>query len=142
MHTIMTANTVEDSVLLQKTRELCETLAGQPEFESIRSRVDLFMINDQAKEQYQLVSAKGEHLQHKQAQGAELSPEEIADFEQQRDALFRDPVARGFLDAQQEMHRIQETIAAYVGKTFELGRVPAVEDFDSGSCGPTCGCGH
>jgi len=40
------------------------------------------------------------------------------------------------------MHKIQESVMQYVGKTFELGRVPSVEDFSSGDCGPTCGCGH
>ena len=39
-------------------------------------------------------------------------------------------------------HKIQESVMSYVTKTFELGRVPAAEDFDSGSCGTGCGCAH
>lgn len=98
------------------------------------------MTNDEAKTQYQLLSEKGEFLQHKQQQGLTLSNEEIADFEQSREALFNNPVARGFLDAQQEMHKMQESLGQYVAKTFELGRVPSPDDLQSGSCGSGCGC--
>jgi len=34
------------------------------------------------------------------------------------------PVARGFLDAQESLHKIQDSIQQYVSKTLELGRVP------------------
>ena len=67
---------------------------------------------------------------------------EVAVFEQERVTFLNNPVARGFLDAQEEMQQIQESIGRYVHKTFELGRVPAAEDFPSSHCGPSCGCGH
>lgn len=38
------------------------------------------------------------------------------------------------------MHKIEETVSSYVRKTFELGRLPNEDDFESGSCGPSCGC--
>ena len=95
-----------------------------------------------AKAQYTRVSERGEYLQHKQAQGMTLSDDEIEDFEKDRQNLLNNPVARGFLDAQQEMHRLQESVGAYVQKTFELGRVPTADDFDQGSCGHGCGCHH
>jgi hypothetical protein len=37
---------------------------------------------------------------------------------------------------------MQETVAQYVAKTFELGRIPSADDFDAGNCGPSCGCSH
>ena len=130
----------EESVITQKTRELCQTILDQPEVQNIRRQVESFMTNDEAKTQYQLLSEKGEFLQHKQQQGLTLSNEEIADFEKSREALFNNPVARGFLDAQQEMQKMQESLGQYVAKTFELGRVPSPDDFQSGSCGSGCGC--
>jgi cell fate (sporulation/competence/biofilm development) regulator YlbF (YheA/YmcA/DUF963 family) len=130
----------EESVITQKTRELCQTILDQPEVQNIRRQIESFMTNDEAKTQYQLLSEKGEFLQHKQQQGLPLSNEEIADFEQSREALFNNPVARGFLDAQQEMHKMQESLGQYVAKTFELGRVPSPDDLQSGSCGSGCGC--
>ena len=134
--------TTEDTIIIQKTRELCQSLLEQPEFTSIRQRMDSFMGDEDAKSQYQLLNEKGEFLTFKQKQGLPLADEEVAEFEGLRQKFLNSPVAQGFLDAQQEMHQIQESVGAYVGKTFELGRVPESEDFDSGSCGPSCGCSH
>jgi cell fate (sporulation/competence/biofilm development) regulator YlbF (YheA/YmcA/DUF963 family) len=114
----------------------------QPEFRQIRERIDMFMNDELAKSQYQEVMEKGDALQHKQHSGQPMDNAEIAAFEKSRDSLMNNPVAREFLDAQQQMHKIQESVMQYVGKTFELGRVPSAEDFSSGDCGPTCGCGH
>ncbi len=108
----------------------------------MRQDVETFLANEAAKEQYRSLNEKGEYLQHKQTQGVSLSEAEVAEFEQQREHLLSNPIARGFLDAQQAMHKVQETVSQYVGKTFELGRVPDPADFDSGHCGPSCGCGH
>ena len=53
------------------------------------------------------------------------------------------PVTRGFLDAQEEMHHVHESINQFVSKTLELGRMPVESDFASeGGCGDGCGCGH
>lgn len=137
----MTTETAEQPIL-QKTRELCQTLLTQPEFKSIRTRIDAFMSNEAAKLQYQCVMEKGENLQHKQQMGVALTEQEITEFQKDRDALVNNSVARNFIDAQQEMHKVQESVGQYVAKTFELGRVPTEDDFDSGSCGHGCGCHH
>ncbi len=134
--------TTTADTLIEKTRELCQVILDQPEYQAIRQQIEAFMGDDQAKEQYQSLSEKGEYLQHKQTQGVRLSEEEIAEFEKQREQFFSNPISRGFVDAQQAMHKMQETVSQYVGKTFELGRVPEPDDFSSGGCGPSCGCGH
>jgi len=134
----MTTNT-EDTLVLQKTRELCETIVSQPEFQELRGRVDAFMANEEAKNTYQTVVEKGEALQQKQQMGLPLSNDEITDFEKHRETLVNNPVAKAFLDAQNQMHKMQESVGQYVAKTFELGRIPTQDDFDS-SCGSGCGC--
>ena len=53
---------------------------------------------------------------------------------------LNNPVAKGFLDAQQQMQRVQSSVTKYVTKTFELGRVPEPDDFNT--CGHGCSCGH
>jgi len=131
---------VADSLITQKTRELCQTIVDQPEFDDIRKRIDTFMADEGAKLQYQLVMEKGEMLQHKQQMGLPMTADEITDFEKNRDALVNNPVARDFLDAQQAMQKVQESVGQYVSKTFELGRAPTEDDFSSGSCGSGCGC--
>lgn len=129
-----------DGVIVSKTRELCQTIIAQPEFQVMRQRIDAFLADESARSLYQLVSEKGQHLNHKQQQGLPLDGGEIADFEQQREALLSHPIARGFLDAQEQMHEVQESITQFVSKTFELGRLPAPEDLSEGSCGSGCGC--
>ena len=135
--------TTTDSAIVQKTKELCQTLLSQPEFNSIRSRVDTFLSNEEAKSKFDALNEKGEFLHHKQHQGVQLTKAEIADFEKDRDAVLANPVIRGFLDAQSEMHKITETVGQYVTKTFELGRVPQESDLETGGgCGSGCGCDH
>jgi cell fate (sporulation/competence/biofilm development) regulator YlbF (YheA/YmcA/DUF963 family) len=135
----MQSTTVEN-VVLQKTRELCQAILDQPEYQKIRQGLEAFLANDEVRNQYQALSETGDHLQHKQQNGAQLSDEEVADFERTRQDFLNNPIARGFLDAQQEMHRVQESVTHYVNKTFELGRVPEESDFES--CGHGCGCHH
>src|SRR5688572_3219867 len=132
--------TITDNAVMEKTRELCQTILNLPEYQKVRTQVDSFLNDEKAQEQYQALSSKGEYLQHKQAQNLPLSGEEIAEYESHREMFFNNPVARDFVGAQQAIHKMQETVTQYVAKTFELGRVPVAEDFDSGSCGSGCGC--
>lgn len=138
----MSTTTTTESPIILKTRELCSTIIEQPEFHTLRQQVDAFMADETARNQYQAVVEKGEMLQHKRQMGLPLTSDEIAEFEKNRDTLVNNPVARGFLDAQQEMQKVQESVGQYVAKTLELGRLPSAEDFDSGSCGSGCGCHH
>ena len=131
-----------EGIILQKTRELCESIVQQPEFQSIRQQVDSFMADPKAQQMYESLSEKGRHLQHKQQQGLQLAPAEISAFDAEREAFFGNPVAKGFVDAQEVMQHMQEEIQQYVSKTFELGRVPTAEDLEGGSCGHGCGCHH
>jgi cell fate (sporulation/competence/biofilm development) regulator YlbF (YheA/YmcA/DUF963 family) len=134
--------TITETAVIEKTRELCQTILDQPEYQIIRRQVEAFLKNEKAQEQYQMLSSKGEYLQHKQAQNLPLANEEIAEYETHRETFFNNPVARDFVGAQQAIHKMQETVAQYVAKTYELGRIPTADDFDSGDCGPSCGCGH
>jgi len=134
-----------DDMIRQKTIDLCGALLQQPQFLSIRQRIDSFMGDPGAQQQYEAVNEKGQALHQKQHSGATLTESEIASFEAMRDALLANPVARGFIDAQQEMHQIQEEIGQFVGKTFELGRVPNADELADECCGGgggDCGCHH
>ena len=126
----------------EKTRELCQTLVAQPEMLAIRKRIDTFMADTSARGQYEMLMGKGQALHEKQHNGQPLAPAEISDFETSREALLKNPVASGFLDAQEELNAIQSSIQKQVSKTLELGRLPTAEDLDEGSCGSGCGCHH
>jgi cell fate (sporulation/competence/biofilm development) regulator YlbF (YheA/YmcA/DUF963 family) len=138
----MQTNTLIEDVVRQKTLELCETIVQQPQFQSIRRRVDSFMADSAAQKQYQSLSEKGRSLHERQHQGLPLDGKEIAAFDSERDAFLSNPVGKGFIDAQEEMHELQQGVQQVVSKTFELGRVPSEEDLQEGSCGHGCGCHH
>ncbi|HTV63117.1 MAG TPA: YlbF family regulator, partial [Verrucomicrobiae bacterium] len=110
--------------LEEKTQELCAAIVAQPEMAAIRRRIDAFLSDANSRGQYDTVNNKGQTLHQKQHDGQPLNGEEIADFEKHRDALLQNPVARDFLEAQDQLHEMQHLIQKYVNKTFELGRVP------------------
>ena len=135
--------TLEESPVLQKTKELCQTILDQPNMLVIRQRIDAFMGDDQARTQYDGLVSMGQTLQEKQQMSLPLTPEEIDNFQKQRDVLLKNPIARDFLDAQEELQQVQRSVQHYVSRTLELGRMPSEEEV-SGGCGGhgTCGCGH
>lgn len=130
---------------MAKTKEMCEAIAQDIEFVALQGQVERFLADDAAKLQYQSVHEKGEELHQKQHAGVELSETEISGFEEARDALMNNEVARDFMEAQQSLQTLQQTIGKYVGMTLELGRVPEPEDMEQadggGCCGGGCGCG-
>jgi len=133
--------TALETTVLDKTRELCETIINQPEFDDVRKRIDTFLINDAARQQYQELTEQGEYLHHKQHQGVELTKDEIESFEQKRQAFLDNPVARDFMESQDEAFKMRDLVSKYVSKTFELGRVPTEDDL--GCCNEGgCGCSH
>ncbi|HEV7926465.1 MAG TPA: YlbF family regulator [Verrucomicrobiae bacterium] len=138
---MQTQTQIEDAVR-QKTLELCETIVNQPQFQSIRQRVETFMADSRAQQQYHSLNEKGRALHERQHEGMPLDAREIAAFDSERDAFLSNPVAKGFIDAQEEMHELQQGVQQMVTKTFELGRIPSEEDLQEGSCGHGCGCHH
>ena len=136
------ALTTEDSLIVQKTRELCQSILEHPEFQTLRTDLDSFMANDNAKQDYQALVEKSEELNHKQHEGVRLTPDEISAYETHRERVVNNPLAAGFIKAQQEVHGIQESVNKFLSKTFELGRVPSSDELDGGGCGHGCGCHH
>jgi cell fate (sporulation/competence/biofilm development) regulator YlbF (YheA/YmcA/DUF963 family) len=134
--------TIQESALSVKIRELCQAILEDPEVQSARQRVDDFMADEPARALYNEVMNKGNALQQKQERSQPLTGEEIASFERDRDALLRHPVARGYLEAQEQLHEVEHTVRQQVGKTLELGRLPSESDMESGGCGHGCGCHH
>ena len=134
---------LEKSSITSKTKELCDQIANDAEFKKLQADVEKFLSNDAAKLQYKAVHEKGEELHHKQHAGVELGAAEIKAFENSRDALFNNPIAVSFMDAQRALESIQKEISQYVGMTLELGRTPTDDEIaeaqhNSGGC---CGGG-
>jgi cell fate (sporulation/competence/biofilm development) regulator YlbF (YheA/YmcA/DUF963 family) len=132
----------QESRITEKTKELCQAILEQPDLRSARKSIETFMSDEKARVHYEGVMTKGQALQKKQQGSVPLTGEEISAFEKDRDALLKNPVARGFMDAQEQLQQVHESINQYISKTLELGRLPAETDFESGGCGEGCGCGH
>jgi cell fate (sporulation/competence/biofilm development) regulator YlbF (YheA/YmcA/DUF963 family) len=135
-------STIDETAVIQKTKELCQTILDQPNMRSIRQRIDAFMGDEKTRSQYENLVNKGQALQQKQQNSQTLTGEEIADFEQHRDELLRNPVARGFIDAQEELHQVKHSVHQYVNKTLELGRMPTEDEINGGCGSGGCGCSH
>jgi cell fate (sporulation/competence/biofilm development) regulator YlbF (YheA/YmcA/DUF963 family) len=130
----------DNSDVMAKTKELCSTIATDPEYKSLLEKVEQFLANDAARLMYQGLHERGEELHQKQNAGLELGENEIKDFESARDSLMENPVARDFMDAQQSLQNVQVAIGKYIGMTLELGHVPTAEEISASEQGGGC-CG-
>jgi cell fate (sporulation/competence/biofilm development) regulator YlbF (YheA/YmcA/DUF963 family) len=132
----------DDSVVMSKAKDLCETIASDAEYKGLLAKVEAFLANDEARLTYQSVQESGQKLNQKQQSGLELAETEIAEFENARSALLANPVASDFLQAQQSLEALQMSVTRMVGMTLELGRVPTPEDIAQASGGGCCGGGE
>ena len=130
----------EDTPVVRKTKELCQTILDQPGYQSIKKTIQAFLADAGMSAHYQRLCDKQDALHQKHEQGGMISDVEVADFEKDETEFLANPLAQEFIDAQRQMHHIEHTIASYVRKTFELGRLPAEADLSEGGCGPSCGC--
>jgi len=130
----------KDTPVIEKTRELCQTILDQAAYQEMKKTIQAFLANPTLNAHYQRLCDKQDALHHKHEHGELISDEDVADFERDETEFLANPLAQGFIDAQRQMHKIEQTVTAYVRKTFELGRLPGDEDFSSGGCGPSCGC--
>ena len=132
--------TSQDSAVTLKAKELCQAIVDEPSFAKIRKDIDTFMADESAQAQYQELTELGTMLRQKQQMGAETPESDVESFETKRQAFLNNPVATAFLDAQENIHGVKESLAKYVTRTFELGRLPEEEDFESCGCDSGCGC--
>ncbi len=140
----------DDSSVMVKTRELCETILSDSEFTSMKDKMENFYGNEEACLQFQSLQELGDGLNQKQQAGVQLGEAEIKEFDDRKSELFKNAVVTEFLQAQQELQVLQQSVSKYVGMTLELGRIPTEEDFAAaaqggGGCcggggGGGCGC--
>lgn len=123
----------------ESAKELCQAMLDDPELKDVFAAVDAFMSNDEAKELFSGLQTMGEALQNKQQGGLELTAGEVEEYNKARDAMLDNPVAKAFVDGQDKIQSVHQTIGSWVSLVFELGRMPNEEEL-AGSCGPGCGC--
>ncbi len=129
----------ETATYEEKTRDLCEAILVDPKLKAAFSDIESFQADKEAQEIFNAVAQKEQELGAKQQAGVELTAGEVEDYKKLVSAVEGNQVANGFLQAQQMMHEIQNTVNTWIGMTMELGRVPTEEDFKQS--GESCGSG-
>lgn len=133
----------DNSPVIEKTKELCQQIVDNAEYQTLIKTVESFLNNDEARLLYQTVHERSEELRNKQRSGVELGENEIEGFKQVRDEMEKNELIMNFMGAQDELQLVQSAVSRYVGMTLELGRVPSDEDIaamESGCCGGgSCG---
>lgn len=135
----------EDTPVVAKTKELCQTILDQSAYQEMRHTIEEFLSNATVRAQYNHLCNLQEALQHKHGHGEEITESDMIEFQREEAAFLDNPVAQGFINAQRAMQKIEATVSAYIRKTFELGRLPAEDEVSTGGCGcggsGSCGCG-
>lgn len=125
-----TESTLDLTPIKQQTDALCEAIVSQESFKNLHGRIATFMEDEKLKYDYGILNDRGALLQQKQEYGMEIKPEEAQEFEKLREEFMANPVAQGFLEAQEEVQDIQNRIHQHLAKAFELGHTPSQGDFD------------
>jgi cell fate (sporulation/competence/biofilm development) regulator YlbF (YheA/YmcA/DUF963 family) len=133
----MTATTMIDN----KIQELCEAIIQDEEVRNAREQAELFLSDEDAVSLYRQMAGMGRSFHQRQHQGEEPSAAEVRQFEDLQNRCDAHPLIVAFVEAQQVLSGIAETVNGYVSKTLERGAIPTeAEVFGEGSCGEGCGC--
>ena len=129
-----------NSAILEKTRELCSLILQSGEYQENVSKIEAFFASDDAQSEYRAFTKLGEELQQKQHAG-EITEDDISGYEEKLNELKSNEVTANFMNAEEALNGMVAQISKHVGKTLELGRLPAPEDLESGGCCGSGGCG-
>lgn len=128
-----TATLPANSVILERTRELCSAILDWPSYKEQVVHIEAFLADDDAKASYRAFAELGDEMHRKQHAG-ELADTDIEKYEAEKKTLDEKPLIGAFIAAQESLNEIHKTVATHVAKTLELGRLPQPEDLESGGC--------
>jgi cell fate (sporulation/competence/biofilm development) regulator YlbF (YheA/YmcA/DUF963 family) len=132
---------IDEEAIFEKTRELCALILAQPKLKDWPQNLRAFMADPDSQEQYRSVSRRGRELHDRQINGGALTADEIDGFEQSRNALLENQVARAFIETQGDLNQVQELVNRVISKSFELARVPERDELCCGDGDCDCGDG-
>lgn len=137
-------NTSLNPELVELTTKLCDALAQDQKIISSKARIGLFFQNADATKLFQDVNNYGEELRNKHLSGMAPTEEEIAKFDELRQAVVENDLARGFLEARQQIDEVLGTINQFLGMSIDLGRAPSLDEVEEArkqSMSASCSCG-
>ena len=98
----------------ETAKDLCRALLEDERLKGVFSSIDAFMENDASKELFSQMQAKGEELQTKQQAGIELTAGEVEEYNKLREQMLEDPAAKAFVEAQESIQSVHQTIGSWV----------------------------
>jgi cell fate (sporulation/competence/biofilm development) regulator YlbF (YheA/YmcA/DUF963 family) len=121
-------NTTLTPEILSATTALCDAIANAQPVVAAKARIGLFFQNPEASKLFEEVNSYGEELRNKHLAGMPPTEEEIAHFDELREAVVKNDLARGFLEARGTIESICQLISRHVGLAIDLGRAPTEEE--------------
>jgi cell fate (sporulation/competence/biofilm development) regulator YlbF (YheA/YmcA/DUF963 family) len=115
-------------------KQLCQALLDDPSLKAVFGAIDAFMEDDSAKGAFTEMQNKAEVLQMKQQSGQELTAGEVEEYNKVRDAMLENDKAKAFVEAQEKINSVHQTVGSWMSMAFEFGRMPTEEEFE-GHCG-------
>ncbi len=130
--------------VLEATTKLCAVLAQSPVIIASKARIGLFFQDQKATELFRKVTAYGEELRSKHLAGMPPTEEEIAQFDQLRQNVVDNPLARDFLEARQTIDDMLVTINQFMSMAIDKGKAPTLEEVAAAAAAAAssnCSCG-
>lgn len=128
-----------------RIQDLCEAIVADEEVRNARDQAEAFLADEDAVTLYREMATMGRALHRKSHDGEEPTAIEQRQFEDLQNRCDAHPAIVAFIEAQQILQGIAETVNGYVTKTLEKGHVPSEEEVwgkSGGGCGEGCGCHH
>lgn len=140
------ANTSLTPELVKLTVALAESFAQSQPVVSAKARIGLFYQSPEATDLFRQVNEYGEKLRNKHMEGMPPSEEEIAKFDELRQAVVDNPLCSGFLEARQKIDDMLGAVNQYLCLAIERGKSPSDEEvaesmnrqMSACSCGGGC----
>lgn len=117
------------SEIVEKVKELCETISKDSQFIRCQKIVDVFINDKEKNSEYQALLEKQRTLHSKKMDG-KLTQDDVDSFDAECERVFALPAVSEFLEAQDALDQLNDLISRYVELTFEFGRVPTQSELE------------
>ncbi|NLJ76170.1 MAG: YlbF family regulator [Peptococcaceae bacterium] len=123
--------------IIEKARELAGSLSGSKELATMREAEKMMLENQEARNSIAQFDEKQKAYQAAQAQGQDLTEEQMKELEELELKMLNNPYVYNFFKAQQEFQAILESINNIIGEAIGVKPQGCGCEEDSCGCGPT-----
>lgn len=120
--------------LADKARELCGFILESPEYEVLQGRFETFEKDTTAQKIHHAWRERDYELQRQHREGNMPTKDQIAELEKLRTAALENEVVVDYVESEQALSKMFQTVMKVVQKSLETGRVPTDEEL-SECCG-------